>query len=250
MTHFTIGPTDVVNSRIIQQYGSERSGTVLLQKLALANLEDVLVISGGKHAGPATAEGEDYLAAPSYDRTLFSFIERDGYELADPNGVLRALAQKRQENAIRYLISVRNPYAVVLSWLRRGEDLEKAVYNWNQNNRRYYHFYARHREITVIVHLELLNQNRENILHRIATHFEWPVSDQFFTDVRNHAHADPIIEGRTPFEKLSRDKCVRDFDREFEMSAGYMLELGTSRIALISKHLDCNVCNLLGYPIE
>jgi len=244
-----LAPQDVEDCRIVQQYGSERTGTVLLQKLLLANLDRVLVVSGGKHAGPDGPDGEDYESAEIRQRLLFSFEQRDGYELVDPASILHVLNQKRRGGDIRYVISVRHPHATALSWLRRGETLEAAVHQWNRNNARYFRFFANHSAVTTVVDLEDLVRNPEDRLRRIAGHFDWPLSDRFFTDVLLHSHAEGVLPCRGPIEPFDPELRERAFDREHELAQGYLEELGPCTVAAVSRLVDTDICAWLGYAI-
>ena len=238
-------PEDIRLCTIVQQYGSERTGTTYTQRLLFMNFSNLIMISGNKHAGPSRSDGESYMNLFLRKRIRISLGERDGWKIFELSNILRELNRKRRDGEIKYVISVRNPYAAVLSWIKRGEPIHKSVLNWNKNNRRYIEFSMRQRTSVIILDLEQLIGNTKVTLQIVKEQLDFTYSPAFFTNIKTHSHAEPLLETGKIFEKVLLDP----FDRTYQLQHRYLDELGMKNIQLINRYVDQELCEWLGYQL-
>lgn len=240
-----LSAASIKDCKLVQQYGCERSGSFYTQKILMANFSDVFVLRVEKHEGPTMPDGTRYLMPRPVEK-MHEIMSQDGYEIDDMTAFCRELENRRERREISYIITARDPYATVLSCIRRDMTLRRATLNWNVCYRRYLNFFDANMDRTYIFKHESFLSKFQSTLLTLGNLYGLTPSPYWPVDIPQHAHSVRVQLGKaievleeTSFTE-AKDTLLRD---------KYLDILGHDSIKVISMHLDPEVCKALGYRI-
>lgn len=252
----------------IKQYGEIRTGTNYLRALLLRNFPQTQVLSyilGGKHHPPADF-GLLWTEAQASDDLAFTFVSTATYSQRggashpkDPTQqeelALRApgIAEAYATDALGFLVSIKHPYAWVVSaarfngWLHDDEQLREwnlelvrdACIGYNCNYRAWFALMQEYGSRARLVRYEELLADPARVLAEIAVQFGWqcPVVFKPVTAV-----VEPTSWDHLPVEEAKEPFCP-DYYRE----AAFMNVLSPAHRHLIDDVIDWELLHELGY---
>jgi len=237
----------------IKQYGAKRSGTNYTRWLLENNFENIQVMSellGWKH-GPHSTKidwtGKNWVD-PSHSvadqhQTRLSLMRM----VTDD---LRIAAEKKQ---IRYLITVKNPYAWFISYTQRFTQrpealgtIKETIELWNQLHKNWIAL-AKDNPLTIIVRYEDLifdfHKTMVNIEHKLRLKKKDTELGRLFVDSTNKM-------ARRSDANWHMGQTNQRFDASYYMEEKYMQEFDPALLKIFREILDKDVVRDLGYGIR
>ncbi len=211
-----------------KQYGSQRSGTNYLKRLIELNFEDTVVfgsVLGWKHGMYETGNGYRYVC-DSHESWIDKQTQPNGAVHSVDNYALKYTADQLIEasSQLNYLISVKDPYAYVVSYKR----FRAAKQPWSQQQvikwlDQYLLCYSRWRELynnkphrCHFVNYEQLVQNKDIVLSCLKQKFSLVSKHDSYVDEHK------IVDASTDHGLLINKK---QFNAAYYTNRQYMQEI-------------------------
>ncbi len=254
---------------MVKQYGEIRTGTNYLRALIQRNFPDVQVLSyilGSKHLPPApfaeiweetqqagSDTAFDFVATATYSRRGGASHPKDRTQQEELRQRAPRIATAYETGALGFLVSIKHPYAWVVSaarfngWLRDDgkihdcfrDALKDACLGYNRNYRSWLELAQAHRPRTCIVRYEELLADPGRVVGEMAAQFGWNPCEVFT--------AVPAIVEPTPWDHLPVAEAAESFRPEYYSGGEYLRHLPPEQLQLIDALMDWDLMRELGY---